>query len=139
VVAGAIEAGPCGDLTYLATEFKRPFASNGFGNKFRNWCDQADLPHCTAHGLKAGACIAAENGATEKQLTAIFGWQTMKEAAHYTKMANQRKLAASAMPLLSIDHIENKTLPLQSATSEGGSDSREKLVVPRGGIEPPTP
>ncbi len=36
-----------------------------------------------------GACIAAENGAAEKQLMAIFGWQTMKEAAHYTKMANK--------------------------------------------------
>jgi integrase len=120
----AIDAGPCGDLTYLVTEFKRPFTSNGFGNKFRDWCDQARLPHCTAHGLrKAGACIAAENGATERQLMAIFGWQTMKEAAHYTKMANQRKLAASAMSLLSIDQIENETLPLLGVVEEGGSIS----------------
>jgi integrase len=100
---------------------------SGFGNKFRDWCDEADLPHCTAHGLrKAGACIAAENGATEKQLIAIFGWQTMKEAAHCTKMANQKKLAASAMLLLSIDQIENKTLPLSEANDEGGSISSEK-------------
>jgi integrase len=123
----AIDAGPCGDLTYLVTEFRRPFTSNGFGNKFRDWCDQAGLPHCSAHGLrKAGACIAAENGATEKQLMAIFGWQTMKEAAHYTKMANQKKLAASAMSLLSIDQIENKTLPLLSVVEEGGSISAKK-------------
>jgi len=120
----AIDAGPCGDLTYLVTEFGRPFTSNGFGNKFRDWCDHAGLPHCTAHGLrKAGACIAAENGATEKQLMAIFGWQTMKEAAHYTKMANQKRLAASAMSLLSIDQIENETLPLPSVVEEGGSIS----------------
>jgi integrase len=100
----AIDAGPRGDLTCLVTEFKPRFTSNGFGNKFRDWCDQVALPHCTAHGLrKAGASIAAENGATEKQPMAIFGWQTMKEAAHYMKMANQKKLAASAMPLLSID------------------------------------
>lgn len=86
----------------------RPFTSNDFGNKFRDWCDQAGLPHCMAHELrKAGACIAAENGAAQKQLMAIFGWQTMKEAAHYTKMANQKKLAASAMPLLSIGQIED--------------------------------
>jgi integrase len=120
----AIDAGPCGELTYLVTEFGRPFTSNGFGNKFRTWCDDADLPHCTAHGLrKAGACIAAENGATEKQLMAIFGWQTMKEAAHYTKMANQKKLAASAMPMLSIGQIENKTLPLLGSAEDGGSIS----------------
>jgi hypothetical protein len=54
---------------------------------------------------------------------AIFGWQTMKEAAHYTKMANQRKLAASAMSLLSIDQIENETLPLLGVVEEGGSIS----------------
>ena len=28
----AIDTGPCGDLTYLVTEFRRPFSSNGFGN-----------------------------------------------------------------------------------------------------------
>ena len=55
----------------------------------------------TAHGLrKAGAAIAAENGATERQLMAIFGWETMKEAARYTKAARQKKLARDAMPLL---------------------------------------
>ena len=65
-------------------------------------CDEAGLKHCSAHGLrKAGAAIAAENGATEKQLMAIFGWETMKEAARYTKAANQKKLAAEGMPLLS--------------------------------------
>jgi hypothetical protein len=52
----------------------------------------------------------AENGATEKQLMAIFGWQTMKEAAHYTKMANQKRLAVSAMPLLSLDQTANNSL-----------------------------
>ena len=84
----AIDASPCGDLTFLVTEFGRPFTANGFGNKFRDWCDRAGLGQCSAHGLrKAGACIAAENGATEKQLMAIFGWQTMKEAA---KVSHQR-------------------------------------------------
>lgn len=47
--------------------------------------------------------MAAENGATEKQLMAIFGWSTMKEAARYTKAANQKKLAASGMKLLVTD------------------------------------
>lgn len=35
------------------------------GNKMREWCDEAGLPQCSAHGLrKAGAAIAAERGAT---------------------------------------------------------------------------
>ena len=31
---------------------------------------------------------------------AIFGWESMKEAARYTKAARQNKLARDAMPLL---------------------------------------
>jgi hypothetical protein len=49
---------------------------------------------------KAGAAIAADNGATESQLMAIFGWESMKEAARYTRAARRNKLARDAMPLL---------------------------------------
>jgi integrase len=77
-----IDATPAGNLAFLVTEFGKPFTANGFGNWFRKRCDEAGLPKCSAHGLrKAGAAIAAENGATERQLMAIFGWSTMKEAA----------------------------------------------------------
>lgn len=58
-------------------------------------------PNCTAHGLrKAGAVIAAYNGATLHQLMSIFGWKTLKEAERYTKAADQKRIAATAMPLL---------------------------------------
>lgn len=61
-------------------------------------------PHCTAHGLrKAGATIAAERGASERQLMAIFGWQTSKQAVLYTRAAEQKVLAGGAMALLSIE------------------------------------
>ena len=51
------------------------------------------LPHCSAHGLrKAGATIAANNGATSRQLMAIFGWDTLKEAERYTRNADQQRL-----------------------------------------------
>jgi integrase len=69
----------CGDLTFLVNDWSRPFTDAGFGNKFRDWCDQAGLQHCSAHGLrKAGATIAANNGATSRQLMAIFGWDSLK-------------------------------------------------------------
>ena len=97
----AIDAVPSGHLTYLVTELGRPFTANGFGNRFRKWCDEAGLNHCSAHGLrKAGAVIAAENGATAHQLMAIFGWKTMKQAEGYTRHARQELLAREAMPLL---------------------------------------
>jgi integrase len=92
----ALEAGPCGDLTFLVTEFKRPFTANGFGGWFRARCDEAGLPQCSAHGLrKAGAALAAENGASVHELMAIFGWLTIKEAERYTQAARRKKLARS--------------------------------------------
>jgi integrase len=97
-----IDASPTGNLTFLVTQFGKPFTTNGFGGWFRRRCDEAGLKHCSAHGLrKAGAAIAAENGATESQLMAIFGWETMKEVTRYTKAARQKKMARDAMPLLS--------------------------------------
>lgn len=96
-----IDASPTGDLTYLVTEFGRPFTANGFGNRMRKWCDEAGLPECSSHGLrKASATTAAENGATVNQLMAIFGWLTEKEAIRYTREARRKKLAASANRLL---------------------------------------
>jgi len=96
-----VAASRTGDLTFLVTEHGQPFTANGFGNKMRQWCDEAELPECTAHGLrKAGATIAAENGATAHQLMSIFGWLTLKEAERYTRAAEQKRLAAGAMSLL---------------------------------------
>jgi hypothetical protein len=61
----AIDEGPCGNLTFLVNEYGKPFTLAGFGNRMRKWCGTAGRMECSAHGLrKAGACVAAENGAT---------------------------------------------------------------------------
>ena len=100
-LATSIAAAPSEHLTFLVTEFGKAFTGNGFGNKFRQWCDEAGLKHCSAHGLrKAGATMAADNGATTHQLMAIFGWDTVKQAEHYTKKANRKRLAGNSMHLL---------------------------------------
>lgn len=39
-------------MTFLLTQFGKPFTANGFGNKFKDWCRQAGLPHCSAHGVR---------------------------------------------------------------------------------------
>ena len=102
-----IAASPCGDLTFLVTQFGKGFTSNGFGNWFKKRCREAGLPLCSAHGLrKASATIAAENGASDRQLMAMYGWQTSKQATHYTRSANQTRLAASGMSLLAIDEVD---------------------------------
>ena len=101
VLQKIIDASPCGDLTFLVNKWNRPFTDAGFGNRFREWCDEAGLPHCTTHGLrKAGATIAAQRGATSKQLMSVFGWDSIQMAELYTRSADQEHLAESAMHLL---------------------------------------
>lgn len=100
-LASVIEASQCGQLSFLVTEYGKPFSAAGFGNWFRERCNEAGLPHCTAHGLrKAGATIAAENGATTNQLMAMFDWDTPGQAKVYTDKADRKRMAGDAMGLI---------------------------------------
>ena len=86
-----------GQLAFLVTDYGQPFTAKGFGNKFRDWCNQANLPHCSAHGLRKAAAVRhALNGATAPELMAWFGWKTIGEAQRYIEEANRIKLAESA-------------------------------------------
>lgn len=89
----SIEAAEGDNLTFLVTQFGKPFTANGFGNWFRKRCNEAGLPHCTAHGLRKA-------GATEHQLMVTYGWESPKQAAIYTRKANRKKLAGEAMHLI---------------------------------------
>lgn len=92
-LSDVIDVSPTGDLTYLVTEFDKPYTSNGFGNWSKRQCRSAGLAECSAHGLrKAAAATAAENGATTQELMAIFGWLTMKESERYTQATAQMPL-----------------------------------------------
>jgi integrase len=99
-----IHAGPCGDLNFLVTDYGKPYTRNGFGNKFREWCDQANLHHCTAHGLrKAAATLAAEGGATNPQMCAVFGWTSPQQAEVYIRKANRKRLAAKGVEAMIVE------------------------------------
>ncbi|MCB1424087.1 MAG: tyrosine-type recombinase/integrase [Nitratireductor sp.] len=82
-------------LTYMVTEFGKPFASDkAMSARVSQWATQSGLPHCTAHGIrKAKASIAAEKGATEHELKAMFTWNKLETAAIYTRNAEQIRLA----------------------------------------------
>ena len=100
-LAEAIARTPIGLKTFLVTARGEPFSDAGIGNKMREWCDQAGLPECTAHGLKkVAAMICAEAGATDRMLMALFDWKTEKMANIYTAKANRTRLAADAARLL---------------------------------------
>ena len=89
-----IDASPTGDLTYIVTSFNKPFTANGFGNRMRKWCNEAGLPECSSHGLrKAMATRLANLGCSTHEISAIGGWETLKEVERYTKQANRKRLA----------------------------------------------
>lgn len=92
-----IDASETGDLTFLVTAHGKPFTSAGFGNWFRERCNEAGLRECSVHGLrKAAASRLAELGCTEHEIMAITGHTTSKEVTRYTKGASQRARAQSA-------------------------------------------
>jgi integrase len=95
----AIDAMPSvGIQTYLVTEYGKPFTAEGFGNWFRKRCDEAGLPHCSAHGLrKAAATRAAQSEATQQGLKAVGGWRGDEEVTTYTAAVEQEALAESTM------------------------------------------
>ncbi|HMQ95532.1 tyrosine-type recombinase/integrase [Amaricoccus sp.] len=124
-----IEATETGDLTFLITDLGRPFTVNGLGNKMRQWCDQAGLPQCSMHGLrKAGATIAADNGATDSQLMAIFGWTTKKQTTLYTKKADRKRLAGEAIRKLVPEQKTDETVPPQKGLLESGTKIAKKAI-----------
>ena len=100
-LTASIASTDVGNLTFLTTRYGKPFTANGFGNKFKDWCRQAGLPHCSSHGLrKATAAALAEAGATPHEIMAITGHQTLDEVERYTKAARRTKLADEAMSKL---------------------------------------
>jgi len=101
--AASIEATPSGHLTFLITEYGKPYTPAGFGNAMRDWCDQANLHHCSAHGLrKATPTLMAEAGATPHELMAITGHRSLEEVERYTRAAQKKKLADAAMAKLKV-------------------------------------
>jgi integrase len=95
----AIDAMPKGGhLTFLVTEHGKPFSAAGFGNWFRDMCEQAGIPKkLSAHGLrKAGATRLAEHECTDHQIMAWGGWKTLSEVQRYTREANRKRLARQA-------------------------------------------
>lgn len=107
----AIRSCPSGHMTFLVTSFGKPFSANGFGNKFREWCDQAGLPKCTAHGLrKLMSVLLADSGCTRHEISSVTGHTTSAEVDRYTKMYDKKQSAVAAMAKL-----ENRSL-LRSKT-----------------------
>ena len=93
-------------LTFLVSEFGKPFTAAGFGNWFRKQCDMANLRHCSFHGLRKAASVRlAEAGCTPHEIAAITGHASLKEIVRYTQTADRKRLARSAM-----EKVKRRTL-----------------------------
>jgi integrase len=91
-----LDTSELGKETWLETSLEKPYSNAGFGNAFKDWYKEAGLPKCNCHGLrKIGAVRAAEAGASEHELMAMFGWEDADMARIYTRKAAQKKLAVS--------------------------------------------
>jgi integrase len=108
-LAAAIDAMPASDaMCFIVTEWGRPFSVKGFGGWFREQCDAAGLPRCTAHGLrKATMRRMAELEMPNKSMKSVSGHSKDDEVARYTEAANQERLAESAIRRLAEWEMSN--------------------------------
>ena len=100
-LADIIAATPMvGVKTFLVTDYGRPFTAAGFGNWFRDQCNEAGLAHCSAHGLrKAFLRRMAEAGCSEEFIASVSGHRDMREIRTYTRAANKARMADAGMAL----------------------------------------
>jgi integrase len=104
-------------MTFIQTDYDRPFSVKGYQQWFSKMCNRIGLRHCSAHGLrKARSRMEAESGRSTKEIQSITGHETSSEVDRYTKAASQKKLAKEIArsglilptPRLIVDKITKK-------------------------------
>jgi integrase len=93
-----LDATPSGYTLFLVTKNGGQYSANDLGEVFRGWCTEAKLTReCTFHGLRATGCTQlADAGCSAHQIAAWSG-HMLKEVERYTRAANQKRLARSAI------------------------------------------
>jgi len=146
VLQASLDALPNKNMTFLLTEYSKPFAVAGFGNWFRDRVTEAGLPDgLSAHGLRKAACRRlAEVGCTGPQIMAISGQKNLKEVQAYIQAADSLALAREALKKqVAAGERERK---LSNGAGRFDKMSRKHLkklaalgeVVGPEGLEPPT-
>jgi integrase len=97
-LAAIIAATPGKDLILLTHSHGKPFTVAGFGNWFRDRCNEAGLKQCSAQGLRKAACRRlAEAGCSANVIASISGHKTLNEVARYTAAADQQRMARGGL------------------------------------------
>lgn len=88
-------------LTFIVTQYGKPFSPAGFTGWFVERAVMAGVEGRAPHGLrKAAGRRMAEAGATAKEIAAVLGHTSLDEVETYTRDADQKRLADSAMQKL---------------------------------------
>jgi enterobacteria phage integrase len=98
----AVDAWPRKHVVILTTNYGKPFSTAGYGSWFSTTIRAAGLPlRCVTHGLrKAAARRLAEAGCSANEIAAVTGHRTLQEVERYTRAADQKRLARSALARL---------------------------------------
>jgi integrase len=103
-LSAALDAMPpvAGATTFLTNQLGRAFSMVSWHENFAGWVTAAGLPkQFRAHGLrKAGMTRLANFGATPHIIAAWSGHKTLALVAHYTKSADQVRLAEEGANIL---------------------------------------
>jgi integrase len=115
---------PAGATTFLLTSHGKPFSKAGFGNWFREQCDAAGLPQCSAHGLrKAIMRRMAELDMGNQTLKSVSGHSRDEQVAHYTRGADQKRMADHAIGSLSAWEVSNLSKKLDAHSPQHTEDT----------------
>lgn len=114
-----LAAAPKDRMTFVQTEYGKPFSGPGFTNWFHSVTEAAGLKGCTPHGLrKTAAAALAEAGCSGKEIMAITGHANLSEVTLYTASADQERLADQAMQKLE-KRTNVSTRPRRGRQSDG--------------------
>jgi len=126
----ALETVPKDQMTFVVTEFGKPFSSKGLGNWFHDRVVEAGLAEkkLSAHGLrKALQALGPQFGVTPFELMAIAGHASLKETTRYTREYEREMQAKSGMAKLEALRIGNKSVPGFVTQVDAGTISGKKL------------
>ena len=109
-LAAVLESIPRVGMRIVHREDGRAYTRSGFSALFRRERDRLGLRGLQFHGLRhTAAARLAEAGCTDRELMAILGHRTAEMVTRYTRGAEQKRLAKSAIARLGLRTKVSKT------------------------------
>lgn len=96
-----LDAMPRSDGTIITRRNGKPFDRPALSDFFKRAQKRIGLKGCTIHGLRTtNATLLAEGGASARQIMSVTGHRTMHMVEHYTRGAQQERMASASVAML---------------------------------------